>query len=353
MAHDRYLAPAAPGPSPMSLILHSPFDAHLHLRDGAMLELVAPLTTATFAGAVIMPNLVPPVDSLERLRGYRERIAAATPAGHAFQPGMTLFFRDYSEAELAEAKPEILGIKLYPAGATTNSEAGVAEISRAEPTLRRMEEQDIPLLVHGETHGFVLDREREFCAIYRELATRFPRLRITMEHITTAEAVAVLDEFPNLRASVTLQHLLADLDALIGGLLKPHWFCKPVLKRPEDHEALLACALSGHPRLMFGSDSAPHPRDKKESCGCAAGCFTAPQALAKLAELFDSHGELPRLQAFVSDHAVALYHLDLPPRQVVLAKASQVVPARYAGDGVETIPLLAGEEIGWRVIGGG
>ncbi|MDG2122086.1 MAG: dihydroorotase, partial [Verrucomicrobiales bacterium] len=166
------------------LLIDGPLDMHLHLRDGAMLELVAPLTAETFSGAVIMPNLVPPVDSVEMVRGYRERIKAAQ-GGHAFEPFMTLFFREYSEAELAAARGEILGIKLYPAGATTNSEAGVKAIDAAEPTMRRMEEMGIPLMVHGETGGFVMDRESEFLAVYRHLAETFPKLSITMEHITT------------------------------------------------------------------------------------------------------------------------------------------------------------------------
>ncbi|CAN5370093.1 dihydroorotase [soil metagenome] len=332
-------------PGPTTLTLDRPLDMHLHLRDADMLELVAPLSSETFAGAVVMPNLVPPVDSVSALFAYRERIERAT-AGHAFAPFMTLFFRDYSEDELAAAKDHLIGIKLYPAGATTNSEAGVRAIGAAEPTIRRMEEQGIPLLVHGETHGFVMDREGEFLAIYRHLAETFPRLRITMEHITTAGAVALLDEHPNLFATVTLQHLLITLDDVAGGLLNPHLFCKPIAKRPEDRKALVEAALKAHPKLMFGSDSAPHPRSKKECCGCAAGVFTAPVALPALAELFDRHGALDKLQAFVSDNARTVYAVDPPPKSVTLVREPMNVPDIY---GATVIPMFAGQQIGWSV----
>ncbi len=327
------------------LTLDRPLDMHLHLRDAEMLELVAPLSAETFAGAVIMPNLVPPVDSLEALAAYRGRIARAT-VGHGFSPFMTLFFRDYSEAELAAAREHLIGIKLYPAGATTNSEAGVKAIDAAEPTIRRMEEQGIPLLVHGETHGFVMDRESEFLAIYRHLAETFPKLRITMEHITTAGAVELLDQYENLFATVTLQHLLITLDDVAGGLLNPHLFCKPIAKRPADRDALLAAALAANPKLMFGSDSAPHPRSKKECCGCAAGVFTAPIALSVLAELFAEHDCLEKLQPFVSDNARAIYGVDPPEKSVTLVAEPQLVREMY---GETVVPMFAGQEIGWSV----
>jgi dihydroorotase len=325
------------------LLLDRPLDMHLHLRDAEMLDLVGPLSAAGFAGAIIMPNLVPPVDSLAALLAYRERIEKAT-AGHAFTPFMTLFFRDYSDEELAAARPHLIGIKLYPAGATTNSEAGVQAIDAAEPTIRRMEEQGIPLLVHGETHGFVMDRESEFLMIYRHLAATFPKLRITMEHITTAGAVALLEEFDNLFATVTLQHLLITLDDVAGGLLNPHLFCKPIAKRPEDRAALLEAALRAHPKLMFGSDSAPHPRSKKECCGCAAGVFTAPIALPVLAELFERNDCLANLQAFVSDNARAIYDIDPPAKSLLLVREPMRVPESYGGT---VVPMFAGEEIGW------
>lgn len=328
------------------ITLDRPLDMHLHLRDGEMLNLTAPLSADYFAGAVIMHNLVPPVDSLSSLLEYRDRIAAASGRTD-FAPLMTLFFKNYTERELAEARPSLFGIKLYPAGATTNSEGGVKALDEAEATLRLMEDMDIPLLVHGESHGFVMDREAEFLSVYRDLAKRFPGLRITMEHITTAAAVALLEEFPNLRATVTLQHLLITLDNVIGGMMEPHLFCKPIAKRPEDRDALLAAALSAHPKLMFGSDSAPHPRHRKEACGCAAGVFTAPLALPCLAQLFEKHGALDNLQAFVSDNARNLYQLDIPAKKIRLERGEFIVPGAYEGYGETVVPMYAGETLEW------
>lgn len=331
------------------IVLDAPLDMHLHLRDGRMLEIVAPLSAETFAGGVIMPNLVPPVDSLDRLLAYRQRILAAC-AGHDFQPLMMLFLRDYSEAELEKARPHLFGIKLYPEGATTNSDGGVRSMAEAVPTFRRMEEMGIPLMVHGESHGFVMDRENEFLATYEWMAREFPLLRITMEHITTAAAVELLDRYPNLHATVTLQHLIITLDDVAGGLLNPHLFCKPIAKRPGDREALLAAALSGHPKLMFGSDSAPHPRHKKECCGCAAGVFTAPMALARLAELFDHHGALDKLQGFTGGRARAIHGLESTGKTTVLTKEPWTIPASY-GEGEENvIPMEAGRTLPWRPV---
>lgn len=329
----------------MTITVQSPLDMHIHFRQEEMLQIVAPLTAQHFAGGVIMPNLIPPVNGVERLLWYTEQVKAAV-APHAFEPYMTLFFRDYTEAELIAAKPHMLGIKLYPAGATTNSEAGVREIGAMDRVFKMMEELEIPLLVHGETHGFVMDREREFCDIYRHLATTYPRLQITMEHITTADAVQLLDEFSNLRATVTLHHLIITLDDVVGGLMDPHLFCKPIAKRPEDREALLQAALSAHPKLMLGSDSAPHPIDKKECPGCAAGVFTAPILLPLLAELFARHGALQHLQAFASDNARRLYGVTPPPKTVVLEDTPMTIPARYG----PVVPMWAGRTIGWSVV---
>jgi len=332
----------------MEFIIDNPVDMHLHLRDEAMLKLVAPLSAESFSAAFIMPNLLPPVTDVAALSAYRQRINEAA-AGHAFLPLMSLFMRDYSCEELLAAQPHIHGIKLYPAGATTNSEAGVANLANIAGTLEAMQELQIPLMVHGETHGFVMDREKEFLQVYRHLATTYPRLRITMEHITTAEAVSLLDEFENLHATVTLQHLLITLDDVAGGLLRPHLFCKPIAKRPQDREALLACALSGHAKLMFGSDSAPHPRSNKESCGCAAGCFTAPLALAWLTQLFEQHQALDKLNAFVSGNAHAIHGLQVPAKRVVLHKQSWQIPQRYNAFGEEVVPMGAGESLQWSI----
>ena len=224
--------------------LESPLDMHIHFRDGEMLKTVAPLSAATFAGGVIMPNLVPPVDSLDRLEAYRQEILDGIK-GHVFEPYMTLFFRDYTEAELAKARERIIGIKLYPAGATTNSEAGVAAIDQAEGTIALLEEMGIPLLVHGETHGFVLDREKEFLSVYKRLATRFPRLKIVMEHITTAAAVELLDRHPNLHATVTLQHLIITLDDVAGGLLASPSLLQTHCQTPPRPRRLAASRTDG------------------------------------------------------------------------------------------------------------
>jgi len=330
----------------MTFELQSPLDMHIHLREGAMLKTVAPLSAGTFSGGVVMPNLVPPVDSLARLQAYREEVLAGV--GDAiFEPYMTLFFRNYTREELEAARDHVIGIKLYPAGVTTNSEAGVAVLEEAEPTMAIMEELSIPLLVHGESDGFVMDREREFLSVYEHIATRFPRLTVIMEHITTASALALLDRFEKLHATVTLHHLLVTLDDVAGGLLDPHLFCKPIAKRPEDRDALLAAALDPHPKLMFGSDSAPHPVDQKECCGCAAGVFTAPIAVQVLVELFEAHGRLDRLQNFISGNAQRIYGLHPPEKTVLLEKTNFSVPPRYG----EVVPLKAGQTLSWSLSG--
>lgn len=333
----------------MEITLDSPLDMHLHLRDADMLRLVAPLSSS-FAGAVIMPNLVPPITSPEALQAYAARVAAAM-APTSFTRYMTLFFKPYSAGQLeaARALPEFFAIKLYPAGITTNSEGGLADIAQAAPTLHLMEEMGIPLLVHGESHGFVMDREEEFLPTYRSLAERFPRLRICMEHITTAAALRLLNEHENLCATVTLQHLIITLDDVVGGSMNPHLFCKPIAKRYEDRDALLEAALQAHPRLMFGSDSAPHPLHRKECCGCAAGVFTAPVALPRLASLFAEHGALSRLQAFVSDNARRLYQLSPTPRKVTLQDTPMQVPTGYRSYGQHVVPMFAGEELPWSI----
>lgn len=324
-------------------IIRQPLDMHLHLRQGDMTKAVTPASAEPFVGAVIMPNLVPPVTTVEQVAAYRDAILSAAEP-HTFVPLMTLFFRDYHAAELAAAKPHILAIKLYPDGVTTNSDSDVRDLDRFHHVFKAMEELRIPLLVHGETHGFVMDREREFLPSYEFLAENYPGLVIVMEHITTADAVALLDRYENLHATVTLHHLLLTLDDMAGRLLNPHLFCKPILKRPEDREALQQAALSGHPKLMFGSDSAPHPVSAKECPGCAAGVFTAPVCLPLLADFFHRNGAAEQLQGFVSDHARNLHRLDLPAKNIRLEQVPWIVPERYG----TVVPFMAGQEIGWR-----
>jgi len=331
----------------MQLTLNAPLDMHLHLRDGDMLKTVAPLSAHTFAAAIIMPNLVPPVTTLEEVQAYKTRILEAI-GNETFEPLMTLFFKDsYDYAFLEKAKPFISAIKLYPAGITTNSEGGVSTIDSdaLSMTLTAMSDLKIPLLIHGESNGFVMDREKEFIPVYEELATKFPELTIIMEHITTKESVAALERHENLYATITLHHLLITLDEVAGGMLQPHLFCKPIAKRPEDREALLSVALSAHPKVMFGSDSAPHPQHAKEACGCAAGVFTAPIALPALAQLFESHGKLDNLQAFVSDNAQRIYGYTPPQKSVTLEKKPFTVPDKYGN----VVPMYAGETLSWSI----
>jgi len=321
---------------------------HLHLRDGDMLSRVAPLSAHTFSGALVMPNLVPPVESREDVLQYKSRILEAIGDAR-FTPYMTLFFKPtYSREFLESVHDEITAIKLYPAGITTNSEGGVSgfDVEELRPTLEAMSDLRIPLCIHGETGGFVMDREAEFVPIYEKLATHFPRLKIIMEHITTKESVEALDRFDNLYATITLHHLLITLDEVAGGMLQPHLFCKPIAKRPEDREALLRVALDAHPKVMFGSDSAPHPREAKECPGCAAGVFTAPIALQVLTELFETNGaSLEKLQAFVSGNARQIYHLEPQPKEVVLVKEPFTVPENY--DGV--VPFYFGTTLDYTV----
>ncbi len=332
----------------MTITINSPLDMHLHLRDGDMLKTVAPLSSKDFAGAIVMPNLVPPVTSIEEVQAYKERIRAA--AGDTnFEPLMTVFFKnDYDYDFLKEAKKYIKAVKLYPAGITTNSETGVSSIDKTSlaSTLEAMSELDIPLSVHGETNGFVMDREKEFIPIYEELATSFPKLKIIMEHITTKDAVETLEKFDNLYATITLHHLSITLDDVAGGMLQPHLFCKPIAKRPEDREALLKVALSGNKKVMFGSDSAPHPQTAKEATKCAAGVFTAPIALPALCELFEKHGALDKLEDFVSNNAQKIYNYTPLEKKVTLKKEEWEIPAKYNN----VVPMFAEEKLSWRII---
>ena len=334
------------------ITLISPFDMHLHLRDNDMMTLVAPLTSKTFSGAIVMPNLVPVVDTKESVIAYKNRIDAAVNKEDNFTPFMTLFFKPYTKEFLEDVKDHITAIKLYPAGITTNSEDGVKSIDTEAmaPTLNAMAELNIPLCVHGETNGFVMDREKEFMSIYEALATAFPKLTIIMEHITTKEAVDMLDKFDNLYATITLHHLIITLDDVAGGMLQPHLFCKPIAKRPIDRDALLNVALDGHPKVMFGSDSAPHPKHAKEACGCAAGVFTAPIAIQVLVDLFEKNNKLDNLQKFLSDNACKIYDMKPSNKTVTLVKEDFEVPAYYEFKNEKVVPMYAKELLPWKVL---
>jgi len=328
------------------ITLKSPVDMHLHLRQGDMLNNIAHLSAKYFANAVIMPNTVPAIADLDALDIYKQDIIKSFKFDN-MTPMMSLFFRNYSEAELIKAKDKIFGIKLYPQGATTNSDSGVDNLDEAETTFKIMEELQIPLLVHGEqADDFVLDREKNFLPVYEHLAKKYPKLKISMEHITTAKALELLDRYENLLATVTLQHLSITLDDVAGGLFNPHLFCKPIAKRPEDRDALLNAALSAHPKLMFGSDSAPHPRSSKECCGCAAGVFSAPIALAYLVDIFDKNNSLQNLQAFISDNAVKNYGFKLLNKEITLEKKDFIIPNQYS----DVVPFMAGNTINWSYV---
>ena len=333
----------------MQIKLSTPLDMHLHLRDEDMLKTVAPLSAKSFSGAIIMPNLVPPVSTKDDVIAYKNRIIEAI-GDNNFELYMTLFFKStYTYEFLESVKDEIKAIKLYPAGITTNSEGGVSgfDIDELKETLDAMSKLNIPLCIHGETNGFVMDREAQFVPIYEKLATAFPDLKIIMEHITTKESVKALDKFKNLYATITIHHLLITLDDVAGGMLAPHLFCKPIAKRPEDREALQKVVLSAHPKVMFGSDSAPHPQDSKEASHCSAGVFTAPIALQLLTELFETNGSsFDNLQKFVSDNAKKIYNINPKEQSITLEKTPFSVPNSYG----DVVPMYEGETISWSLV---
>ncbi|WP_457563478.1 dihydroorotase [Caminibacter pacificus] len=321
------------------MILNTPIDMHLHLREGKMLKDVIPYSAKQFAAAVIMPNLIPPVDNRQRLESYKEEILANS---EDFTPLMNVFMREYTEDELLDLAEDIFAIKLYPAGITTNSEGGVKSIENVYPVLEIMQELNIPLSVHGETNGFVLDREREFAVVYEKLARDFPKLKIIMEHVGSAELLDLLDRYDNLYATVTLHHLLLTLDDLIGGALNPHNFCKPVIKTPKDRDAIQKFVKSGHKKVMFGSDSAPHPI--KNKLKGAAGLFSAPVILPALAEFFD--GDIETFQKFISDNARENFNLNVPEKKVEIIEEEWTAPYIVG----EVKPMFAGRVFRYKVL---
>lgn len=333
------------------MTLKNPLDMHLHLRDESMLNLVAPFSAKDFRAAVIMPNLVPPICDLENLKAYKMRIQKAC-GDENFTPLMTLFFKNYDEKFLENAKDEIFGIKLYPAGITTNSNGGVSsfDITNLKPTLEAMSVLQIPLLVHGETNDFVMDRESNFAKIYKSLATHFPRLKIIMEHITTKTLCELLKDYENLYATITLHHLIITLDDVIGGKMNPHLFCKPIAKHYEDKDALCELAFGGYEKVMFGSDSAPHPKHEKECCGCAAGVFSASVALSVLSELFNKNSNEANLQKFICDNACKVHNLKFEKEKIItLKKQIWQVPDVYESENEKVVPFMAGESLEFKV----
>ncbi len=331
--------------------INSPLDMHLHLRDDNMLKLVAPFTSKQFSGALIMPNILPPITTKDALLSYKRRILEASKDDD-FQAHVTIFFQvDYTYEFLNDIKDEIIAVKLYPFGVTTNSETGVSsmDVEVLRPTLESMSKLSIPVCVHGETQGFIMDREKEFLPIYESLAINFPELKIIMEHISSKESIDLLKKYDNLYATITVHHLLLTLDDVAGEMLNPHVFCKPIVKRPEDKKALQELALSAHPKVMFGSDSAPHQKDTKECHDGAAGIFSSPIALQVLTQLFEEHEKLDNLNAFVSLNAQKIYGLKPIAKSIKIIKKDFVVPDEYTYIEECVVPLFANQTLSWSI----
>ena len=340
-----------------TLTLTRPDDWHLHVRDGAALRAVVPHSARQFARAIIMPNLRPPVATTEQALAYRTRILDAAPTGMDFQPLMTLYLTDHtSPAEIARAQDSghVHAVKLYPAGATTNADAGVTAIEKANPVLEAMQAQGMPLLVHGEVTDpavDIFDREAVFIArVLIPLLHDFPELKVIMEHITTQEAADFVRDAPAMvAATITAHHLLYNRNALFQGGVRPHYYCLPVLKRERHRQALIKAATSGNSKFFLGTDSAPHPRQGKETaCGCA-GCYTAHAALELYAEVFEAAGVLDKLEAFASFHGADFYGLPRNTATITLQRRANPIPESFPFGEDELIPLRAGEILNWRL----
>ena len=339
------------------ITLRRPDDWHLHVRDGAQLAAVVPHSAAQFGRAIIMPNLRPPVTTAAQALAYKQRILAAVPAGMAFEPLMTLYLTDNLLVdEIARAKAAgIVACKLYPAGATTNSDAGVTDIRKIEPVLEAMQKAGLLLLVHGEVTSPEIDIfDREAVFIEHQLIplrTRFPELKIVFEHITTREAVQyVADSDAYTAATVTAHHLLYNRNALFTGGIRPHYYCLPVLKREVHRQALVQAATSGSGKFFLGTDSAPHPAWLKEHASGCAGCYTAHAAIELYAEAFDAAGALDKLEGFASLHGPEFYGLPANIETITLRRETWTVPERFAFGEGELKPLRAGEQLPWRVV---
>ena len=344
-----------------SLTLQRPDDWHVHLRDGAALAAVVKFTAERFGRAIVMPNLKPAVATVAQAQAYRGRILAALPANARFEPLLTLYLTDVTppeEIDRAKAASFVHGVKLYPAGATTHSDAGVTDIAKVHAVLARMEKTGMPLLVHGESPQpdvDVFDREAHFIdAVLEPLIGRFPGLRVVLEHITTARAAQfVAAARTGVAATITPQHLLHNRNAIFAGGIRPHYYCLPILKRERDRQALLAAAVSGNPKFFLGTDSAPHERATKESaCGCA-GMFTAHAAVELYAEAFESAGRLERLEPFASHFGADFYGLPRHADTITLVKESWTPPAAYDFGTGTLVPYRGGESIAWRFTGSG
>lgn len=332
-----------------TLTIAKPDDWHVHLRDGAMLDAVAPHTARHFARALVMPNLVPPITAMAAARSYRDRIFAALPQGADFAPLMTLFLTEQTKADEVERAFRdgvAVAVKLYPAGATTNSQSGVRNLDAVMPVLERMARIGMPLCIHGEVTDAavdIFDREKAFLdRVLDPLRRRLPELRIVLEHVTTSDGVEYVQGADrNLAATLTVHHLIINRNAMLAGGIRPHYYCLPVAKRETHRLALRRAAVSGDPRFFFGTDSAPHADALKEhACGCA-GCFTAPVAIACLAQVFDDEGALDRLEAFASHYGADWYRLPRNEARIRLVRRDKPVAAPVKiGAGAETVTVF-------------
>jgi dihydroorotase len=339
------------------LTITRPDDWHLHVRDGAALNTVVPHTAAEFGRAIIMPNLRPPVTTAAQAMAYKQRILAAVPKGMSFEPLMTLYLTDNLPAdEIARAKDAgVVAAKLYPAGATTNSDAGVTDLRKTYKTLEAMQKAGMLLLVHGEVTSpdiDLFDREAVFIDTQLiPLRKDFPELKIVFEHITTAEAaqyVAESDKYT--AATITVHHLLYNRNAIFTGGIRPHFYCLPVLKRETHRQALVTAATSGSPKFFLGTDSAPHPAQLKEHATGCAGCYTAHAAMPMYAEAFDNADALDKLEGFASFYGADFYGLPRNSDTLTLRRESWTSPESFAFGDAELKPLRAGETLPWRVV---
>lgn len=340
-----------------SLTITRPDDWHLHLRDGDAMRAVLPDTACRFGRAIVMPNLRPPVTITALAVAYRERILAALPQGMAFEPLMTLYLTDNTSAEeiaTAKASGIVHGVKLYPAGATTNSDSGVSDLSKCHAALAALEKHGLPLQVHAEVTDAevdVFDREQVFIDRHMiPLVKDFPGLKVVFEHITTRDAAQfVAGASANVAATITVHHLLMNRNAMFAGGIRPHHYCLPVLKREEHRQALVAAAISGNPKFFLGTDSAPHAKFAKESaCGCA-GMYTAHAAIELYAEVFEQAGALEKLEAFASFYGADFYRLPRNADQITLVRESWTVPEGLPFGEEILVPLRAGQTVAWRM----
>ena len=344
--------------SPNTLTITRPDDWHLHLRDGSVLADVLPHTAAQFARAIVMPNLKPPVTTTAMASAYRDRILAAVPKGMTFEPLMVLYLTDNTQPDEIRKAVEsgfVHGVKLYPAGATTNSDAGVTDLQRCMPALEMMQELGLPLLIHGEVTDAeidVFDREAVFIdRILQPLRKQLPQLRIVFEHITTQEAVHyVRDAEGPIAATITAHHLLYNRNAIFKGGVRPHYYCLPILKREIHRRALMQAASSGNPRFFLGTDSAPHSKGLKEhSCGCA-GCYTALHAMELYAHAFEEAGALDKLEGFASFFGPDFYKLPRNKDHITLQRQEWIVPEELVMQSITIVPLDAGATLAWKLI---